>query len=147
MKVPKESRGCEDCANEVCPYVYPLKGCPTLQKVNEMSLKEEDKTLVDKSPSTIGEPYVHLKLFCVCCKRKFFEGDVREDPDKITGKEKPLCPNCAEHGKLREKLFDEERLELKQKLRCWYKREAWFHLPLEVREHFLELLKEKEAKQ
>jgi hypothetical protein len=35
MKVPKESRGCEDCANEVCPYVYPLKGCPTLQKVNE----------------------------------------------------------------------------------------------------------------
>jgi len=79
-----------------------------------MSLKE--KTLVDKSPSTIGEPYVHLKLFCVCCGRKFFEGDVREDPDKITGKEKPLCPNCAEHGKLREKLFDEERLELKQKL-------------------------------
>lgn len=77
---------------------------------------EKDKTLVDKSPSTIGEPYVHLKLFCVCCKRKFFEGDVREDPDKITGKEKPLCPNCAEHGKLREKLFDEERLELKQKL-------------------------------
>jgi hypothetical protein len=52
----------------------------------------------------------------VCCGRKFFEGDVREDPDKITGKEKPLCPNCAEHGKLREKLFDEERLELKQKL-------------------------------
>ena len=37
--------------------------------------------------------------------------------------------------------------ELKQKLRCWYKQEAWFHLPLEVREHFLELLKEeKEAK-
>jgi len=32
--------------------------------------------------------------------------------------------------------------ELKQKLRCWYKQEAWFHLPLEVREHFLELLKE-----
>jgi hypothetical protein len=80
------------------------------------SLKEKGKTLVDKSPSTIGEPYVHLKLFCVCCKRKFFEGDVREDPDKITGKEKPLCPNCAEHGKLREKLFEAERLELKQKL-------------------------------
>ena len=39
-----------------------------------------------------------------------------------------------------------ERLELKQKLRCWYKQEAWFHLPLEVREHFWELLKEKEAK-
>jgi hypothetical protein len=85
------------------------------------SLKEKGKTLVDKSPSTIGEPYVHLKLFCVCCKRKFFEGDVREDPDKITGKEKPLCPNCAEHGKLREKLFEAERLELKQKLQQLFK--------------------------
>jgi len=144
MKVPKESRGCEDCANEVCPYVYPLKGCPTLQKVNEMSLKEEDKTLVDKSPSTIGEPYVHLKLFCVCCKQKFFEGDVREDPDKITGKEKPLCPNCAEHGKLREKLFEAERLELKQKLRQILKRMPW-QAEKQCRE-IEELLKEEKAK-
>jgi len=32
MKVPKESKGCEDCANEVCPYVYPLKDCPNLLK-------------------------------------------------------------------------------------------------------------------
>jgi len=31
-----------------------------------MSLSEKAKTLVDKSPSTIGEPYIHLKLFCVC---------------------------------------------------------------------------------
>jgi NAD-dependent SIR2 family protein deacetylase len=112
-----------------------------------MSLKE--KTLVDKSPSTIGEPYVHLKLFCVCCGRKFFEGDVREDPDKITGKEKPLCPNCAEHGKLREKLFDEERLELKQKLQQFadflddfYKRRRNQIVRPKFYEIFGELLKE-----
>ena len=42
--------------------------------------------------------------------------------------------------------YEHDLLELKQKLRCWYKQEAWFHLPLEVREHFLELLKERDAK-
>jgi hypothetical protein len=32
MKIPKKSKGCEDCANEVCPYVYPLKHCPRFVK-------------------------------------------------------------------------------------------------------------------
>jgi hypothetical protein len=74
-------------------------------------LEEKTKTTFVKiEPSQIGQLYKYIELKCVCCRRTFFKGDIREDPDKITGQEKPLCPNCAKH-------YVERLCKWKQKLR------------------------------
>jgi hypothetical protein len=60
-------------------------------------MRKLEETFVKIEPSRIGQPYKYIELKCVCCRKTFFKGDIREDPDKVTGQEKPLCPNCAKH--------------------------------------------------
>jgi len=90
--------------------------------------------------------YHGIKKGCDLPKCAFVPRKLLEDAQKeIDKREKDQNDAYEQLLKLFLKLGNEHS-EFKQKLQCWYKQEAWFHLPLEVREHFWELLKEKEVK-
>ena len=114
---------------------------------SEMSLKKKAKMVqcpFCKGFGTLPQPSIKKCLFC--------DGHGRLEMVRLEDAQKEIDKREKDQNDAYEQLLKlflklgNEHSEFKQKLQCWYKQEAWFHLPLEVREHFWELLKEKEVK-